>query len=161
MTWATSRSWVLRMRRSMRVWDMGDLVATGCGRHPPEIWAWEWAFLVFLIPQCGQSGIRLIWVFRPGALRSVGISNQPLCWWARGQLKEDAIIITHLITDPCYAGATHNCAAPVITTSFYRNIYPQPDEAVLQRRERCMFYLIYQKLLRISNISPCLYRLCL
>ncbi len=161
LTWATSSSWC---------WEWGDpwefeILETW---WPPDAAvillrsrAWEWAFLVFLIPQCGQSGIRLIWVFRPGALRSVGISNQPLCWWARGQLKEDAIIITHLITDPCYAGATHNCAAPVITTSFYRNIYPQPDEAVLQRRERCMFYLIYQKLLRISNISPCLYRLCL
>ena len=42
--------------------------------------------------------------------------------------------ITHLITDPCYAGATHNCAAPVITTSFYRNIYPQPDEAVATKK---------------------------
>ena len=98
--------------------DIGSLVATGCDRHPPEI------------PGLGMGVPRVpdptMWTIRnqvnpsirPGTLRPVGISHQALCWWARGQLKEDAIIITHLITDPCYAGATHNCGAPVITTSF-------------------------------------------
>ena len=46
----------------------------------------------------------------PGTLRPVGISIQQSALFrrARGQLKEDAIIITHLITDPyCYGMATH------------------------------------------------------
>lgn len=124
--------------------------------------AWEWAFLVFLIPQCGQSGIRLIWVSGPAqaSLRPVGISHQPLCWWAWGQLKEDAIIITHLITDPCYVGATHNCE-PCNNNKFLEKYLSWRGIVLLQREKWCMLYLIYQKLLRISNISPCLYRLCL
>ena len=59
-------------------------------------------------PTLRTIGNQVNFCFHARYLETSGYQQSALFCRARGQLKEDAIIITHLITDPYYYGmATH------------------------------------------------------